>query len=473
MRPYVPGRRRAPDRLEGDSAHRRAARARRDGRARAGHVARPRHLARRCSSAPPIGGRPTSRRVSPSRSATSRRGAATGSASSRSAAASPRARRRGRGASGWSACCSRSATSRAATAPGATSLGDALRAPARSPGSARSSSSSPTSAAPRDWRKPLLQLAGTTTSWRSRSAIRASRSCPTSGVLWLVDPETGKQVRVDTRSRGCASVSRPLRQQSAAGRPYALVGRASGTSCCHVGRLAPPARRRSSAGADAMTFDWPLGARRPAVVPFWLRCTSPRSPANRVRRALHDPGLLPNVVDSAPGWRRHLPPLSCSSRSRHGRRRGPSACQCSVPREEATIVLVIDISWSMRADDVKPTRLLPHGPRERSSRSAEEVPCRHRGFSGRAHVAVPPTDDRTLVPTALASLRPGEGTSLGDAVALATQLGQRERGSAERSATAIVVISDGTQRRRPVDPVELPSRPSDAACRCTRCSSGL
>ena len=39
------------------------------------------------------------------------------------------------------------------------------------------------------------------TSSRWRSATRASRSFPNVGLLWLVDPETGRQLRVDTRSR--------------------------------------------------------------------------------------------------------------------------------------------------------------------------------------------------------------------------------------------------------------------------------
>jgi Ca-activated chloride channel family protein len=61
-------------------------------------------------------------------------------------------------------------------------------------------------------------------------------------------------------------------------------------------------------------------------------------------------------------------------------------------------------------------------------------------------VALPPTEDRALARSALRSLRPGEGTSLGDAVALATQLGRRQRGrDGAIPPTAILVISDGAQ----------------------------
>jgi uncharacterized protein (DUF58 family) len=54
---------------------------------------------------------------------------------------------------------------------------------------------------PLDWRKPLLQL-------MSRHDVLAveirdprEQELPDVGELWLVDPETGRQVRVDTRSR--------------------------------------------------------------------------------------------------------------------------------------------------------------------------------------------------------------------------------------------------------------------------------
>jgi uncharacterized protein (DUF58 family) len=53
---------------------------------------------------------------------------------------------------------------------------------------------------PLDWRKPLLEL-------MSRHDVLAveirdprEQELPDVGELWLVDPETGRQIRVDTRS---------------------------------------------------------------------------------------------------------------------------------------------------------------------------------------------------------------------------------------------------------------------------------
>jgi Ca-activated chloride channel family protein len=68
------------------------------------------------------------------------------------------------------------------------------------------------------------------------------------------------------------------------------------------------------------------------------------------------------------------------------------------------------------------------------------------GFAGRAYVAVPPTEDRGLVRSALKSLKSGEGTALGDAVALGNRLARAERTSDGRiPPTAMLVISDGAQ----------------------------
>ncbi|HEX3226009.1 MAG TPA: DUF58 domain-containing protein [Gaiellaceae bacterium] len=88
----------------------------------------------------------------------------------------------------------------AAEGGGATSLGDAL---ARTASIARQRGVVVIASdfrGPLDWRKPMLQL-------MSRHDVLAievrdprEQELPDVGDLWLVDPETGRQVRVDTRS---------------------------------------------------------------------------------------------------------------------------------------------------------------------------------------------------------------------------------------------------------------------------------
>jgi Ca-activated chloride channel homolog len=119
-----------------------------------------------------------------------------------------------------------------------------------------------------------------------------------------------------------------------------------------------------------------------------------------------------------------------------------------VQREEATVLIAIDSSLSMSSQDVRPSRLIA------SQRAAQAfvdgMPKKFRvgviGFTGRAYVAVPPTEERGLVRSALKSLKSGEGTALGDAVALGTRLARAERTSDGRVLpTAMLVISDGAQ----------------------------
>jgi uncharacterized protein (DUF58 family) len=52
---------------------------------------------------------------------------------------------------------------------------------------------------PLDWRKPLLELAGRHDVVAVEIRDPREQELPNAGELWLVDPETGRQLRVDTR----------------------------------------------------------------------------------------------------------------------------------------------------------------------------------------------------------------------------------------------------------------------------------
>lgn len=54
---------------------------------------------------------------------------------------------------------------------------------------------------PRDWRRPLLELAGRHDVVALEVRDPREQDLPNVGALWLVDPETGRLLRVDTRSR--------------------------------------------------------------------------------------------------------------------------------------------------------------------------------------------------------------------------------------------------------------------------------
>lgn len=199
-----------------------------------------------------------------------------------------------------------------------------------------------------------------------------------------------------------------------------------------------------------MTFEWPIALVALVLLPILVVLYVWRERRRTAYASrFTSPGLLPNLVDASPRWRRHLPLavlLIALAAMVVGVAR-PHA-MLKVKREQATAILVIDTSISMGADDVKPTRL--EAARREARAFLDELPSKYRlaivGFSGRAYVALPPTDDRDLAVQALRNLHTAEGTALGDAIALSTRIAGRQRASdGSKPPAAIVVISDGAQ----------------------------
>jgi len=198
-----------------------------------------------------------------------------------------------------------------------------------------------------------------------------------------------------------------------------------------------------------VTFDSPLWLLALLVVPVLVVAYLLRERSRKRDAAVwSSPALLPNLVEHAPGWRRHLPLallLVALAAMIFGVAR-PRAT-VTVRREEATILLVMDTSRSMGAADVEPSRL--HAAQAAAKEFIAHVPERFRvgvvSFSTRAQVAVAPTTDRELVRAALDSLHTGEGTAIGDAVVLAASLGPRQRVDGVVPPTSILLISDGAR----------------------------
>ena len=129
--------------------------------------------------------------------------------------------------------------------------------------------------------------------------------------------------------------------------------------------------------------------------------------------------LLANVVQRSPGWRRHVPPILyllalatlVVSLARPER-------TVSIPREQASVVLTTDVSGSMDATDVKPTRLVAAQGAAQSF--VDKVPSKFKvglvTFSQSAQVIAPPSTDRDLVRTGIQSLTANGGTAMGDAL---------------------------------------------------------
>jgi Ca-activated chloride channel family protein len=129
--------------------------------------------------------------------------------------------------------------------------------------------------------------------------------------------------------------------------------------------------------------------------------------------------LLANVVSAQPGWRRHVPPafylLALAALLVSLAR--PQALAL-VPKEQATIVLVMDVSGSMNATDVRPTRLV--SSQRAATEFIEELPDKFRvgivSFASTAQTLTRPTTDRPAVYEAVASLHAEGATAMGDGI---------------------------------------------------------
>jgi len=199
-----------------------------------------------------------------------------------------------------------------------------------------------------------------------------------------------------------------------------------------------------------LTFGWPIALVGLLAVPALLALYVWRERRRaRTVESFGNRDLFPSVVERTPGKLRHLPlavMLVALGAMIVGVAR-PHAT-VSVKREEATVILDMDISRSMKATDVKPTRLAL--ARAAAKAFVAKVPSKYRvgvvSFATRAVVGVEPTHDRSLVEASLDSLEPGEGTAIGDSVALALALGRKQRTSdGTVPPMAILMISDGAR----------------------------
>ena len=208
-----------------------------------------------------------------------------------------------------------------------------------------------------------------------------------------------------------------------------------------------------------MSFTWPIALLGLAALPLLVVLyTFSELRRQRSQAAFGNPDLLPNVIDRSPGRLRYLPlvVLLLGLATMIVGVARPHAT-VSVPREEATVILAIDTSRSMKATDIQPTRL--DAARQAARAFLAQVPEKFRvgvvSFSTRAAVGVPPTEDRELVEAALDNLTPGEGTAIGDAVALSIRMGnQKIPPDGVVPPRSILLISDGARDGGRVEPAE-------------------
>jgi Ca-activated chloride channel homolog len=162
--------------------------------------------------------------------------------------------------------------------------------------------------------------------------------------------------------------------------------------------------------------------------------------------------LLGSIAPRRPGWRRHLTfallliGLTVLSL---GVARPSSAVR--VPRENATVMLDIDVSLSMEATDILPSRIAT--AKQAGKSFVGLLPARINlglvSFGGQANLLVPPTLNRQAVKRAIDGLRLQQSTAIGEAIFTSLQAIQvftkstTAKGDSAPPAR-IVLLSDGT-----------------------------
>jgi Ca-activated chloride channel family protein len=216
-----------------------------------------------------------------------------------------------------------------------------------------------------------------------------------------------------------------------------------------------------------MSFQWPQLLVALALIPLLIVLYML---AQRRRRAyalrFANFALLDAVVTRSPGWRRHVPPLLylLSLAALLVALARPTAV-LAVPRDESSVVLAIDVSGSMSADDLRPSRLVAAQQAARAfvDRLPESTRVGLVTFQSHAAVQVPLTDDRGALRRALDRLQANGGTAIGDGLAAALdQLGQRPTDAAGRPTPAVVVLLSDGMPTAGMPPAEAAARAKQA-----------
>jgi len=171
-----------------------------------------------------------------------------------------------------------------------------------------------------------------------------------------------------------------------------------------------------------MTFQWPTLLWTLALLPLlvllylWL--------LRRRRRAtvrLASVALARQALGRGPGWRRHVPPLLMllALAALLVATARPMA-KITLPLSQRTIILAMDVSGSMRAEDVQPNRLV--ASQEAAKTFVQQLPRDARvgviAFAGTAAVVQAPTTSREDVIAAIDRFQLQRATATGSAIVL-------------------------------------------------------
>ncbi|HWM42847.1 MAG TPA: VWA domain-containing protein [Burkholderiales bacterium] len=219
-----------------------------------------------------------------------------------------------------------------------------------------------------------------------------------------------------------------------------------------------------------MTFLWPEF--------LWLLLAVPASVALYVailrmkrKTALRyaSLSLVKEALGKGAGWRRHLPPavLLVALAAMIAAIARPAAV-ITLPTSHETVILALDVSGSMRASDVEPTRI--EAAQAAARAFVNEQPRSTRigvvAFAGSAALVQAPTSNRSDVLAAIEQLQLQHATAVGSGILvslkaifpeldfdLKRKLALQPVPPGSYSAAAIILLTDGQTTAGP-DPVE-------------------
>jgi Ca-activated chloride channel family protein len=197
-----------------------------------------------------------------------------------------------------------------------------------------------------------------------------------------------------------------------------------------------------------MSFASPFVLLALLAIPLAIRWyTGQQRRRARAAEAFVTPALTASVAPRRPRWRRHVPMLAfvlalaalivAAARPQRS---------VAVPVTNGAIMLANDVSSSMQAKDVAPTRLLAaqHAAKVFVSRVPSTDQVGLLEFAKAPVVLQSPTTNHALVENALGQLRSSGGTAMGDAILTALhELKSLRPVGGKRPPGAIVLISDG------------------------------
>ncbi|HWQ14460.1 MAG TPA: VWA domain-containing protein [Roseiflexaceae bacterium] len=231
-----------------------------------------------------------------------------------------------------------------------------------------------------------------------------------------------------------------------------------------------------------MSFIWPPMLVSLLLVPLGAALYVRRLRRQRALRARYGSLGLVQAAGRPPGARRHVPPalflaglailLVALAR--------PQAA-VALPRVEGTVILAFDISGSMAAEDLRPTRMeaAKSVAREFVQRQPPTVQIGVVAFSDGGLPVQAPTSDRQAILGAIDRIAPQRGTSLGQGIlaSLAAITARRDPAAtpqgaeapeqgleAQRTPASIVLLSDG-ENTAPPNPLAAAQTAADRGVR--------